>query len=265
MSFKLLVKASSSPFRIAARMSLASRWSTQAARWSSDSSHKVLPNVVGVYEAPKETDDRSPCPGLNALANHGYLPRDGRNISARDIVKSVTEKYGLSKPLASLVAYGTLLLIKKPLFQKITLKDLASNPGVEHCASLAHANTPSDAKHGATKVCPILSKQLLEEARDGGYTAEDFARIRVRRENEPGSDLQGWRSEIARGECSLTMNAFAGKDEKLSDEVVKTWWIGERLPDGYKPLRKTTLRSAAKVASKIRETMKQLNKEKGGK
>lgn len=68
-----LVKVSSSPFRIAARMSLASRWSTQAARWSSDSSHKVLPNVVGVYEAPKETDDRSPCPGLNALANHGYL------------------------------------------------------------------------------------------------------------------------------------------------------------------------------------------------
>ncbi len=61
------------------------------------------------------------------------------------------------------------------------------------------------------------------------------------------------------------MNAFAGKDEKLSDEVVKTWWIGERLPDGYKPLRKTTLRGAAKVASKIRETMKQLNKEKGGK
>jgi hypothetical protein len=24
---------------------------------------------------------RSPCPGLNSLANHGFLPRDGKNIS----------------------------------------------------------------------------------------------------------------------------------------------------------------------------------------
>ncbi|KAG6997382.1 putative sterigmatocystin biosynthesis peroxidase stcC [Fusarium oxysporum f. sp. conglutinans] len=27
------------------------------------------------------TTGRSPCPGLNALANHGYLPRDGANIN----------------------------------------------------------------------------------------------------------------------------------------------------------------------------------------
>ncbi|KAJ7603195.1 Cloroperoxidase [Mycena polygramma] len=35
--------------------------------------------------APKATDVRSPCPGLNThvtpLANHGFLPRDGKNIS----------------------------------------------------------------------------------------------------------------------------------------------------------------------------------------
>ena len=29
------------------------------------------------YMAPKATDSRGPCPGLNTLANHGYLPRDG--------------------------------------------------------------------------------------------------------------------------------------------------------------------------------------------
>ncbi|KAJ7198453.1 Cloroperoxidase, partial [Mycena pura] len=31
--------------------------------------------------APGPTDVRSPCPGLNTLANHGYLPRSGKNIS----------------------------------------------------------------------------------------------------------------------------------------------------------------------------------------
>ncbi|KAJ6531461.1 Cloroperoxidase [Mycena vulgaris] len=32
--------------------------------------------------APKATDARSPCPALNTLANHGYLPRTGQNITA---------------------------------------------------------------------------------------------------------------------------------------------------------------------------------------
>ena len=30
------------------------------------------------YQAPGPDDSRSPCPALNALANHGYLPRDGK-------------------------------------------------------------------------------------------------------------------------------------------------------------------------------------------
>lgn len=29
------------------------------------------------FEAPKSTDQRGPCPGLNALANHGYISRTG--------------------------------------------------------------------------------------------------------------------------------------------------------------------------------------------
>jgi len=29
------------------------------------------------WKAPGETDQRGPCPGLNALANHGYLPHNG--------------------------------------------------------------------------------------------------------------------------------------------------------------------------------------------
>jgi hypothetical protein len=31
---------------------------------------------------------RSPCPGLNSMANHGFLPRDGRNISIPVLVKA---------------------------------------------------------------------------------------------------------------------------------------------------------------------------------
>lgn len=29
------------------------------------------------FQAPSGSDQRGPCPGLNALANHGYISRDG--------------------------------------------------------------------------------------------------------------------------------------------------------------------------------------------
>lgn len=34
---------------------------------------------------------RSPCPAVNALANHGYLPRNGLNISLDQFITGVTE------------------------------------------------------------------------------------------------------------------------------------------------------------------------------
>jgi hypothetical protein len=33
------------------------------------------------YQVPEPNDLRSPCPALNTLANHGYLPHDGKNIT----------------------------------------------------------------------------------------------------------------------------------------------------------------------------------------
>jgi hypothetical protein len=30
-----------------------------------------------VFKAPRDSDRRGPCPGLNALANHGYISRTG--------------------------------------------------------------------------------------------------------------------------------------------------------------------------------------------
>jgi hypothetical protein len=36
---------------------------------------------------------RSPCPGLNALANHGFLPRNGRNISLPVVQQAILSTF----------------------------------------------------------------------------------------------------------------------------------------------------------------------------
>lgn len=38
---------------------------------------KVSTTGNHAWVAPKNGDQRGPCPGLNALANHGYLPHNG--------------------------------------------------------------------------------------------------------------------------------------------------------------------------------------------
>lgn len=53
-------------------------------------------------------DQRGPCPGLNALANHGYLPHNG--VADMDtIIKATNEVYGMSLDLGGFLAvYGTV-------------------------------------------------------------------------------------------------------------------------------------------------------------
>ncbi|KAJ0119589.1 hypothetical protein N8I77_012663 [Diaporthe amygdali] len=41
----------------------------------------ALDETTYPWQAPTDTDVRSPCPALNALANHGLLPRDGKGIT----------------------------------------------------------------------------------------------------------------------------------------------------------------------------------------
>ncbi|KAH7082028.1 Chloroperoxidase [Paraphoma chrysanthemicola] len=57
--------------------------------------------VTGRYafQAPRAADQRGPCPGLNALANHGYISRDGIT-SFTEVVNAINQVYGMGVELA---------------------------------------------------------------------------------------------------------------------------------------------------------------------
>ncbi|KAL9578266.1 MAG: hypothetical protein Q9212_005823 [Teloschistes hypoglaucus] len=53
-------------------------------------------------------DKRGPCPGLNALANHGYLPHNGF-APATTLIKALNQAYGMSLEFGTFLAqYGTV-------------------------------------------------------------------------------------------------------------------------------------------------------------
>lgn len=62
----------------------------------------------GIFHPPEPTDLRSPYLVLNALANYGYLPRDGRSIRAEEM-NAVIVVVGVNYPIRGLLTTGTYL------------------------------------------------------------------------------------------------------------------------------------------------------------
>ncbi|KAJ3824992.1 Chloroperoxidase [Lentinula raphanica] len=124
---------------------------------------------------PQKGDVRSVCPALNTMANHGFIPRDGRNLTFSVLFHGLKACYGVSTPLAILLVTGGFLLIKRspiripflsnlPLFRAknpdgslspagvIDLHLIGLHDGVEHDASLVHLNTPDGQKYGPVQI-----------------------------------------------------------------------------------------------------------------
>ena len=65
----------------------------QAKRFIVDITKPIDITGKHAFKAPSSSDQRGPCPGLNALANHGYIARDGITSFA-EVVTAINQ--GLS-------------------------------------------------------------------------------------------------------------------------------------------------------------------------
>ncbi|GMF13647.1 unnamed protein product [Phytophthora lilii] len=70
-------------------------------------SGRIVSGVVGTTTPFR----RSPCPGLNTLANHGYLPRNGQNITKAVLGPAIMSVYNLGED-----ATATLLALVPDTF-----------------------------------------------------------------------------------------------------------------------------------------------------
>ncbi|KAH7129935.1 Chloroperoxidase [Dactylonectria estremocensis] len=86
------------------------------------------------WQAPTESDRRSPCPMVNSLANHGYLPRDGLNISLADLIVAFTDAVNLDPAATTLVGQKAVLTGNNVTFD---LDNLAKHGVIEHDGSLS--------------------------------------------------------------------------------------------------------------------------------
>ncbi|KAJ7059233.1 Cloroperoxidase [Mycena amicta] len=88
--------------------------------------------------APTATDVRSPCPGLNTLANHGYLPRNGKNLTIPIILDAAFQGFNVG-PSPILVA-AKLGLFSGDAPDNLDLDALALHSLIEHDASISRGD-----------------------------------------------------------------------------------------------------------------------------
>ncbi|KAF2652386.1 peroxidase [Lophiostoma macrostomum CBS 122681] len=82
-------------------------------------------------------DVRAPCPMLNTLANHGYLPHNGRDISQQNTIDALGQALNINSTLAVFLHQEALTTNPAPNATTFSLDDLSRHNVLEHDASLS--------------------------------------------------------------------------------------------------------------------------------
>lgn len=173
---------------------------------------------------------RSPCPALNSLANAGYLPRDGKNITVGQTKNLIMDKFNIGEDLAALMAS-----LAPAVFD---LNDLSLHNNIEHDSSLSRADTHFGADPALTT--QALINDLVYRGLDGKITLKDVAAARVVRianskKNNPEYFYGGTQSFIADAESGLLMRGLGGfNTEEISFANFYSFVVEERFPTSFK-------------------------------
>ncbi|KAJ0391150.1 hypothetical protein P43SY_010849 [Pythium insidiosum] len=205
---------------------------------ASSTSPSDLP--VGAYFRPTGSDVsgfpdattkyvRSPCPALNALANHGYLPRDGKNITQADYKVALMLVYNIAEEVANTLT-GVLPNVS-------SLAYLGRHNLIEHDASLAHADVSF--KKDPAELDDALWQDLASRAVDGKLGVVQLAGARKDRERRckaksTGCEFGLKQRFMAYGESALMLRGLGGNnDESITLDTAESFFVHERIPENY--------------------------------
>ncbi|KAH6604061.1 hypothetical protein Trco_007507 [Trichoderma cornu-damae] len=192
------------------------------------------------WQAPGPEDSRSPCPMLNTLANHGYLPHDGRHITPQQFGDAVDEALNINRVFGVQPANYFLRATNKSTIDLVEL----NHPGIlQHIASLTRDDVTSPDSVDVT-ASPDRIRHLLQDSSTDCITAASLARSRLRVEALSAPEELSLKDQLlAYTEASLllvVMNeehvpsgwSFPPASTYCAPKKrVETWLTEERLPE----------------------------------
>jgi hypothetical protein len=190
--------------------------------------------VLGEWQAPTETDDRSPCPALNSLANHGFFPRNGRNISIELMEDALVNVFGVGDSVNKVLFDGSAELRENGVYN---LNAFRKHNVIEHDASLVHLDT-----HFGPNWVVQQDKvnDLVAMANGNDYLdATSLGKYRRKLTDTLSKSDPEWTYGFKQEFLALSESSFLllvlGDGNKVSVEYIKTFLGNEQIPDGFVP------------------------------
>ncbi|KAJ2927825.1 heme-thiolate peroxidase, partial [Candolleomyces eurysporus] len=216
------------------------------------------------------------------MANHGYLPRDGKRITAWQIVKGLRECYGLTTGFSIFLSYVTWIVLRR--VGPVDLYEIGKHNAVEHDASLVHHDTPAGETYAPIEIDRELLDEFVKEARTevevdvpssdpekpkkeklSLLTIADVGRARVRREKQ-SPPLSKFHAEIARGEVAIILGVWETKTKEVTGtrmDWLKVWLGEEKLPEGWRPTKQVGMFETMKRAKGIKLASEAVRSQEG--
>lgn len=172
-------------------------------------------------------DLRSPCPALNSLANHGFLPRDGRGITLPILRQVLPFALNVGKDLADLFFFGAVTF-GLTHDAKFDLADLNKHNAIEHDGSLSRADATTGDNHSFNQsIFDTYMDQFKGSDVINPALAGKARMFRIKTEQARDKEFKyGPREKlISNGETSLILGVFGGIDEGIAKkDLVKIWF-----------------------------------------
>ncbi|KAF2823479.1 Cloroperoxidase [Ophiobolus disseminans] len=132
---------------------------------------------------------RGPCPALNALANHGFIPRNGRDLTVPILVKGMGEGLNVTAETATALSLTGMTTSKDPTSAKFDLDDLNTHNKVEHDGSLSRRDVDNGGESQA--FCPEIFNETVSFYKGANQVgipevaAARWGRIQSSKDNNP--------------------------------------------------------------------------------
>ncbi|PQE11899.1 sterigmatocystin biosynthesis peroxidase stcc protein [Rutstroemia sp. NJR-2017a BVV2] len=189
--------------------------------------------AVGDWSPAGPDDFRGPCPMMNTLANHGFLNRDGKNLTQDVVVNGLSAGLNFNTSLATIMFTQALPANPEPNATFFTLDQLNRHNVLEHDASLSRSDAYFGNNHVFNQSIFDTSKVYFTEPT---ITAAMLANAKVFRQIQsksfnPNYTFTATMEQFSLGEMAAPIVAFGDKHAATANRtLVEYFFENERLP-----------------------------------
>ncbi|KAI5245638.1 Cloroperoxidase [Aureobasidium subglaciale] len=231
---------------------------TAASAFPQMNAQAAMADDINAWHPAGPSDLRGPCPMMNTLANHGFIPHNGGNITKENAIKGLRDGLNFDADLASLMWDQAIIANPEPNATFFTLDHLNRHNVLEHDASLSRMDAYYGNNHLFNPEAFATSTRYWtnETLTANMLTNSKLARMIESRAFNPNYTFTANNENFSLGEVAAPFIAFGDTTAvTVPRDLVMYFFEHERLPHdlGWTKKNETmTLKDILSVVSAIR-------------